>query len=184
MPIVALIEDDPLVRIPLARGLDAAGYTVLVAADGPEGLALLEGHAVDVAVVDVILPGRVDGIGVVREARRHNPGLKVILTSGRPLEADLTGMAPFVMKPLRLDDLLAHLRRVIDNEDPADGRDVMASARQVIDEFGELAMFYAVFRAGEWRDQGDREQARTWTRVLKAIEQLRGSETPTETIPH
>jgi DNA-binding response OmpR family regulator len=175
MAVIALIEDDPLVRVPLARGLDEAGYKVLVAASGTEGLALLEDHHIDVAVIDVILPGRVDGIGVVQEARRHNPGLKVILTSGRPLPAEQTGIAHFALKPLRLSDLIARVRSVIEGDDD---RDMLIRAKQVIDQFGELAMFYAAFRADEWHHYGDPEGCRTWTRISNAVENLQASERP------
>ena len=175
MPVVALIEDDPLVRVPLARGLDEAGYNVVAAADGAEAMALLEDRTIDVAVVDVILPGRIDGIDVVRQARRCNPRLKVILTSGRPLPVELTGIAPFVPKPLRLDDLIARVRRVIAGDAPVDDHDVAARARRVIDEFGELAAFYAGFRADEWRDHGDLERQLAWLRILLAVGRLQGA---------
>ncbi len=175
MAVVALIEDDPLVRVPLARGLDEAGYNVVAAANGAEAVALLEDRTIDVAVVDVILPGRIDGIDVVRQARRCNPGLKVILTSGRPLPVELIGIAPFVPKPLRLDDLIARVRRVIAGDAPVDDHDVETRARRVIDEFGELAAFYAAFRADEWRDHGDLERQLTWLRILLAVGRLQGA---------
>ena len=109
--VVALIEDDPLVRVPLAHGLQAAGFEVVAAASGPEGLAVLDDPRVAVAVVDVKLPGRMDGLGVIREARRHNPGLKAILTSGAAPPADLVG--PFLPKPFRVPELVAAIRHLL-----------------------------------------------------------------------
>lgn len=169
MPVVALIEDDPMVRGPLARGLDDAGYQVVVAASGPEALALLEGHAIDVAVVDVILPGLVDGGRIVREARRHNPGITVILTSGKPLPDDLVGLAPFVPKPLRLGALLARVRRAIAGDDLTEDQDLLASVERIVDEFGALAMFYATMRADDGHDRGDHAAVRHWTRILQTL---------------
>jgi len=114
-PTIALIEDDPMVRMALARAIDDADYNVLSAASGAEGLALLEEHdrVIDLAVVDVVLPGRLDGIALVREAHRRHPGLRVILTSGHPAppEVDLTGFGEFVAKPTRVPALLATIER-------------------------------------------------------------------------
>jgi CheY-like chemotaxis protein len=104
--VIALIEDDPLLRVPLAQALDEAGYRVIAGATSLEGLAMLEDPAVDLAIVDVILPGRMNGVGVVSEARRHNPTLRVLLTSGKPPPAGLAPDAPFLPKPFRVDELL------------------------------------------------------------------------------
>lgn len=172
MPVIALIEDDPHVRIPLAHGLGEAGYKVIAATNGPDGLALLQGHNIDVAVVDVILPGQIDGIGIARQAKQHHPELKVILMSGGALPVDLHGIAHFVPKPIRLADLIARVRRVIDGDNLVDGEDMLMRAERVIQECGELAMFYSALRADEWRRYGDRENFRSWTRILAAVEKL------------
>src|ERR1043165_7135584 len=63
-PVVALIEDEPLQRMPLARALDDAGFEVVSAAYGPEGLAMLGDPGIDAAIVDIRLPGP-------PERRRH-----------------------------------------------------------------------------------------------------------------
>ncbi|SRR5258706_234853 len=111
--VVALIEDDPLVRVPLAHGLQAAGFEVVSAASGPEALAVLDDPRIAVAVVDVKLPGRIDGLGVVREARRRNPGLKAILTSGAAPPGDLGDLGPFLPKPFRVPELVAAIRHLL-----------------------------------------------------------------------
>ena len=111
--VVALIEDDPVVRWPLAQGLDAAGYIVLGAASGPEGLQLLENPDVDVALVDVRLSGRLDGIGVVREARRFNPKLKAALMSGRRPVEDVSDIGPFLAKPISLGALVTTIEAML-----------------------------------------------------------------------
>jgi DNA-binding response OmpR family regulator len=178
MSVVALIEDDPLVRVPLARGLEDAGYRVLAAASGDQGLACLEEHKIDVAVIDVFLPGRVDGVGLVREARRRNPGLKVLLTSGRPLPIDLTGIAQFLPKPFRLGDLIGKIRLAIASDDLVGDRDTLMRAQQVVEEFGKVAMFYATLRADEWRHHGDQEECRAWTQISRAVEQIQVAQRP------
>jgi DNA-binding NtrC family response regulator len=111
--VIALIEDDPLLRVPLARALDDAGYKVVAGATGFEGLTMLEAPTVDLAIVDVRLPGRLDGIALVTESLRANPNLRIILTSGHPPPPGLARRAPFLPKPFRVEDLLATVERTL-----------------------------------------------------------------------
>ena len=114
-PVIALIEDEPSVRIALAKGIDSASYNVLSAANGAEGLAMLENPQVDIAVVDIMLPGRLDGVTLVREAKRRNPDLRVVFMSGRPPPegVDLSTLGEFIQKPSRLHDLLFVIDRLL-----------------------------------------------------------------------
>ncbi len=114
-PAVALIEDEPLLRMALVAALEGAGYAVVAEAEAEQALSLLRRPGtIDLAIVDVELPGRLDGIALVGAARHDNPGLRVILTSGMPPrdEAQLPAIGPFLLKPFRVDALLA----LIDHE--------------------------------------------------------------------
>jgi DNA-binding response OmpR family regulator len=112
--VVALVQDEPLLRVPLAQGLDSAGYKVLAAASGVEGLSLLEDRSIDVAVIDVSLPGRLDGTGLVREAWRQNPNLKIILTGAKALGGEFADEVPFLPKPFALAELIELIHQVFD----------------------------------------------------------------------
>jgi two-component system, cell cycle sensor histidine kinase and response regulator CckA len=114
-PIIALIEDDPLVRTAIARALDDASYNVVSAANGAEGLAVIESHDVDLAVIDIVMPGHMDGVALAREARRQDPDLLVIFTSGHPPPADkdLAFLGAFLPKPSRVATLLAMITRLL-----------------------------------------------------------------------
>lgn len=119
-PTIALIEDEPLLRVALATAVGDAGYDVMAAATGVEGLALLQERAVDLAIVDIELPGRIDGVALVREARRDRPGLRVILTSGLPPpDEQLAAFGPFLLKPYRVDELLATIAEELAPPRPA-----------------------------------------------------------------
>ena len=111
--LIALVDDDPLLRVPIAHGLDAAGYAVIGAASGPEAIELLEDRDVDLALVDMKLPGRLDGVGAVREAKRFNPDLKVIFVSGRPPVEDVSALGTFLSKPFTVGDLVILIERLI-----------------------------------------------------------------------
>jgi DNA-binding NarL/FixJ family response regulator len=115
---VALIEDEPLVRTALAAAIDQAGYTVVCAATGVEALALFDARAVDLAIIDIGLPGRMDGIATIREARRHHPDLRVIFTSGKPPTPEVSALGAFVMKPARVASVLEAIAQQIGPGEP------------------------------------------------------------------
>jgi signal transduction histidine kinase len=77
-----VVDDEDVVREVLAQGLEARGYIVLSAADGPAALAFLDaGEIVDLVVSDVCMPG-MDGVTLVREMQRRRKGLPAILLTG------------------------------------------------------------------------------------------------------
>jgi hypothetical protein len=77
-----LVDDDEDVRGIFVAGLEAYGYRVYEAADGPAALHMLEqGMTMDVAVVDFAMP-RMNGGALARAARRLQPGLPIVFASG------------------------------------------------------------------------------------------------------
>jgi CheY-like chemotaxis protein len=111
---VLVVEDEVGVRSLARRILEAAGYEVLVAADGQEALALFERTAVDLVITDVVMPG-LSGSQVVSRMRMVHPGLPAIFTSGyteRP--GALPPGAPFLSKPFSGRDLLTLVGETLD----------------------------------------------------------------------
>ena len=87
---ILLVEDDTQVRDYVEWILNAEGYSVLSASDGREALEILEQHTeIRLMCTDVVMPGRMDGIELTREAQRRLPGLKVLVISGYASEASL-----------------------------------------------------------------------------------------------
>ena len=77
-----VVDDDTIVRTFLIEELEAAGYAVVSAGDGPSALALVDsGEPVDLLVSDLSMPG-MDGVALVREVQRRRPGLPAILLTG------------------------------------------------------------------------------------------------------
>jgi DNA-binding response OmpR family regulator len=112
-PVVALIEDEPLLRVPLAKALSEAGYRVIAAASGLEGLALLDDPGIDVAIIDLRLPGRIDGLTLATEARRQHPGLGVIFASAGAPSDEAVAIGSFLQKPFTPDELFDAIRRCL-----------------------------------------------------------------------
>jgi CheY-like chemotaxis protein len=103
MPIALLVEDDPDVREIAQDILSHAGFDVVVAADGDEGLANLAGPAhIDVLVTDCEMPGRIDGLGLLDAAARLRPGMARVMVTGSLPDGFACG-APVLPKPYRAE---------------------------------------------------------------------------------
>ena len=113
---ILFVDDDALIRGTYDFALKAAGYVVLLADDGRKGLDLLEQHVVDIAILDVFMPGQ-DGIETLIAIKRKFPGIKVFVMSGGGVRGqyDFLGAAMklgadgIVRKPISPQQLIAML---------------------------------------------------------------------------
>jgi DNA-binding response OmpR family regulator len=105
--------------MPLAYALQEAGFAVVSAADGADALSVLQDPSIAGAIIDVHLPGHLDGLSALREARRQKPALKAIITSGFPADREAASLGPFLGKPFRADQLIDALRSLIDDDPSA-----------------------------------------------------------------
>jgi DNA-binding response OmpR family regulator len=113
-PLIVLVEDEFLLRVALSKGIDDAGYSVMSAATGEEGLNLLRSGQADLAIIDLVLPGRLDGLALARTVKKLQPTLRLIMTSGKAVaneRSSATMLGPLLAKPFRLDDLLTEIQR-------------------------------------------------------------------------
>ena len=95
------------VRRIFVAGLEAYGYRVYEAADGPDALHMLEqGMTVDVAVVDFAMP-RMNGASLAQAARRLQPGLPIVFASGYADTAafEVVPGAAILRKPIQIAEL-------------------------------------------------------------------------------
>lgn len=78
---ILLIDDDHDIRKLVLYELMAAGYEVLEASDGAQGLAIQRSSPAEVVVTDIFMP-EMEGIETIRELREEFPGVKVIAITG------------------------------------------------------------------------------------------------------
>lgn len=78
---VLIVDDDAMVRSVLAEQIREAGHSVLLAEDGDVALELTAKHAPDVAIVDIIMPGK-DGVQTITNMRITHPGVRIVAISG------------------------------------------------------------------------------------------------------
>jgi len=116
---VLLVDDEEDVRAVTAHMLERLGCTVLVAADGREGVEVFRAHAqvIDATILDLTLP-RMSGDNAFREIVRIRPDARVILMSGYNDEnatgrLAAEGLAGFLRKPFSVSDLRSTMHRAL-----------------------------------------------------------------------
>jgi CheY-like chemotaxis protein len=101
-PAVLIVEDEPLVRLCAVETVEAAGFTVIEAANADEAIRILESRR-DIRVVftDIHMPGSMDGLKLAHAVRDRWPPIKIIVTSGRQsvAERELPAGGRFFAKP-------------------------------------------------------------------------------------
>ena len=118
--VILLVDDEPAVRAVLRQGLERAGFQVLEAGDGVEGLGAFTRHraAISLVLMDLTMP-RMGGEEVFAEIHRLAPEVPVVLMSGYG-EHEATsalahhGLAGFLSKPCSIRDALAAVRKALE----------------------------------------------------------------------
>ena len=114
--VILLVEDELLLRMSVARGLERQGWRVRQAADGAAALQRLDEERPAVLVSDIRMPG-MDGIGLTEAARKVHPGLPVLLTSGFADEAARAAVpglgVGFLPKPYTVKTLGERIRELM-----------------------------------------------------------------------
>lgn len=116
MAIILVIEDEPLVRDTIRLSLETAGYKVIIASDGREGVSILKRTKVDIIVTDLIMPEQ-EGLETIRIVRRDHPDVKIIAISGggRHIGTDYLKAASLLGAhfALRKPFAMAHLKECV-----------------------------------------------------------------------
>ncbi len=110
---ILVIEDDPSILRGLQLNLGMEGYLVRSAMDGETGLQLARSERPDLLVVDLMLP-RMNGLEVLREIRKDDPDLPILILSAKGQEQDKVsglrlGADDYMVKPFGLKELLARI---------------------------------------------------------------------------
>src|SRR5918997_4141856 len=114
MPSVLIVEDEPNIRRMVGALLGAEGYEVRDAPDGATGVARAAESEPDVVLLDLMMPGELDGLATLARLREQFPDLPVIMMSGRAglsdaVRATKLGAFNFLEKPLAPEGVLLAL---------------------------------------------------------------------------
>lgn len=114
---ILVVDDETSLRFFLSEELAAEGYEVHTAANGYEALALLKEQAIDLAIIDLQMPG-INGLELMAAIEKMaDPPELIMLTAHASLETSIEAMrlgtSDFLLKPYQMSDLLQAIERVM-----------------------------------------------------------------------
>jgi CheY-like chemotaxis protein len=121
---VLVVDDEPAVRTIVKLLLERERHVVTLAADGRAGLAALAASPIDLLIVDLFMPG-MDGLETLREVRRQQPDLPVIVMSGTSLDAPGLQAPDFLAMAVKLGAVRAIQK-------PFKPRDIIGSVEECL----------------------------------------------------
>ena len=112
---ILLVDDDEVFREAIAAVLQSAGYDVRLAPDFRLALQVLESSdPIDLFLVDIVMPDRVNGLALARMARLRRPNIKVVYISGYAIPGiEEEALGPIIRKPVDDERLLDQIDRIL-----------------------------------------------------------------------
>jgi PAS domain S-box-containing protein len=110
---VLLVEDNPEVANASTSLLEELGYNVRWAPDAVSALAELEKDGIDIVCSDIVMPGKLDGVGLAKAIREKRPKLPILLMTGFSATAkEISSQFPVLRKPYQLHELSRELQKL------------------------------------------------------------------------
>ncbi|TMH59169.1 MAG: response regulator transcription factor [Betaproteobacteria bacterium] len=115
---VLLVEDNERVSSFVRKGLTEAGYTIDHADNGRDGMFLAAGESYDAIVMDRMLPGDIDGLGIIAALRRTGSRTPILILSAlsdvdERIRGLQSGGDDYLVKPFAFGELLARLDALV-----------------------------------------------------------------------
>ncbi|MBW2108319.1 MAG: sigma-54-dependent Fis family transcriptional regulator [Deltaproteobacteria bacterium] len=116
-PVILIVDDEATILQSLSGILSDEGYETLTASNGYEALKVIEEESPDLVLLDIWMPG-MDGIETLREIKRTNPFLQVIIISGHgsietAVRATKLGGYDFIEKPLSIEKVIVTINNAL-----------------------------------------------------------------------
>lgn len=115
---ILVVEDEHKIANALKQGLTQQSYAVDVAYDGDSGLAMATSEPYDLLILDRMLPGTIDGIGIVETLRGNNNHTPIIMLTAKDKVLDRahglnSGADDYLVKPFAFVELIARVRALL-----------------------------------------------------------------------
>lgn len=115
-PTILVVEDEFIIRFAVSDALRDAGFRILEAGSGDEGLTiLLSGQEIDLLVTDVRMPGKIDGMELARRSKSLNHARPIIVCSGHLSQEESNPADRFLAKPYSSDALIEIIKELVGN---------------------------------------------------------------------
>jgi DNA-binding response OmpR family regulator len=115
---ILVVEDEHKIANAVKRGLEQQSYAVDVAYDGDDGLAMATSEPYDLIILDRMLPGSIDGIGILKKLREQKLHMPVLLLTAKDKVLDRahglnSGADDYLVKPFAFLELIARVRALL-----------------------------------------------------------------------
>jgi DNA-binding NtrC family response regulator len=136
-PNILVVDDEGDFLETLMNRLKKRNIGTIGCASGEEAVRLAKQHQFDFVILDIKMPGGMDGIETLREIKRIRPEAEVILLTGHAsLETSVEGMKQgaydYLLKPIRLEDLLEKLVQALERKGSAENRAQSEEIRKLL----------------------------------------------------
>ena len=114
---ILVVEDETIIRENLVTSFKSSGFATESAANGEDGLFLADEYPIDLAVVDIGLPG-MSGLDLIKQLRENDNQIPVIVLTARDtwqdkVEGLSTGADDYMAKPFQFEELLARCNALL-----------------------------------------------------------------------
>ncbi len=115
---ILIVEDDHKIANAIKKGLEQESFAVDVAYDGDDGLDSALTGDYDLAILDRMIPGEQDGLGILREMRKHKLHTPTIFVTAKDAISDRVngldaGADDYLVKPFAFEELLSRVRALL-----------------------------------------------------------------------
>ena len=116
-PSILIVDDEPSILQSLSGLLSDEGFEIATAANGYEALKIVDTESPDLVLLDIWMPG-IDGIETLKEIKRDNPHIQVIIISGHgtietAVKATKLGAFDLIEKPLSIDKVIVAINNAL-----------------------------------------------------------------------
>jgi DNA-binding response OmpR family regulator len=134
---ILVVDDEDAIRMALADALESQSYAVMQAASADEAVLICKDRAFDVALIDLRMPGELDGMELMAVLRAQNPPTDVIVltaygTLDTSLEAMRSGVFDYLLKPVETEKVIETVEHCLERRRGHEQR------QRVIDQIEDL----------------------------------------------
>ena len=183
---ILVVDDDKNTRKYIQAVLEAENYTVSVAANGEDALAVMDQEYIDLVILDIMMP-KMDGYEFTETLRSTNSDLPILMVSAKQLPADrhkgfLVGTDDYITKPIDETEMLLRIKALL-------RRAIIATERKI--EIGDVTLDYdsmTVTKGGQTQELPQKEflllykllsyPGKIFTRI-QLMDEIWGTETDT-----
>ncbi|MBW1642050.1 MAG: sigma-54-dependent Fis family transcriptional regulator, partial [Deltaproteobacteria bacterium] len=116
-PSILIVDDEPTIQQSLSGILSDEGFEISIASNGYEALQIIQKDSPDLVLLDIWMPG-IDGIETLKEIKKENPNIQVIIITGHgTIETAVTatklGAFDLIEKPLSIDKIIVSISNAL-----------------------------------------------------------------------